>query len=212
MKKIINETGLIAFILIAFLTITEWESTAQECIAGVDAAFDNSSFYCHTDYPIICYSCYTIPGVWCCPENYPMCGMGAPACCTCPSSTIFDDNSEEIKLLRNFRDEILLSSEVGKTLVLLYYDHSDEFVSIINDDPEIKAQIKRMILIFIHSIGSVLDGELFVITKIMAARINNLCDRISAKASPELKKTIETLQEEFNQGLLLKELEINTKL
>ena len=30
--------------------------------------------------------------------------------------------------------------------------------------------------------------------------------------TPELKKTIETLQEEFNQGLLLKELEINTKL
>ncbi len=147
MKKIMGKLGLMVLIFITFLILTSRQSTA-ECIPGVAVENDGNVDYCPSDYPILCCSCITIPMCVCCPESHPISGVapsGATGCCTCAAEMAYKDNKESLSLLREFRDNILSKSPIGREIIKLYYDMSPAIVRAMEENEEFKEDVKEMI-------------------------------------------------------------------
>ena len=62
-----------------------------------------------------------------------------------PGEKIYGEHSEETKLLRHLRDNILNKSPEGQELIKLYYQWSPAIVKAMEEDEEFKADIKEMI-------------------------------------------------------------------
>ena len=63
----------------------------------------------------------------------------------CPIEQIYGEQSEEVDLLRRFRDSILSQTPEGQELIKLYYGLSPVIVAMMNEDEQFKAQVKEMI-------------------------------------------------------------------
>ena len=149
-------------IVCVYLIITSWQSTAQECIPGVDAEIDGNVAHCPSDYPIVCCRSFTIPACVCCPESHPICGKappGVPGCCPspCPAEMAHKDNIESLTLLREFRDTMLRSSPIGQEIIKLYYNMSPVIVRAMEEDEEFKQDVKEMIDEILPMIGGTVE-------------------------------------------------------
>ncbi len=111
-----------------------------------------------------------------CPDDYPddcedgWCCESALACllpselrglfCTkkpeivCPSVALYGEYSEEVELLRDYRDEVLSQTSEGQELIKLYYQWSPSIVKAMEVNEEFKEEVKEMI-----------DGVLLVIRR-----------------------------------------------
>jgi len=63
----------------------------------------------------------------------------------CVPEAIYGEYSEEVELLRNFRDNVLNKSPVGQELIELYYQWSPTIVRAMEADEEFKEEAKEMI-------------------------------------------------------------------
>lgn len=63
----------------------------------------------------------------------------------CPAELIYGENSEEIKLLRIYRDEILSQNPEGQEIIRLYYEWSPALVRTMEEDEAFKEDVKDMI-------------------------------------------------------------------
>ena len=63
----------------------------------------------------------------------------------CPSMQIYGENSEEVQVLRNFRDDVLSQTPAGQELIKLYYQWSPMIVKAMEEDEEFKEEVKEMI-------------------------------------------------------------------
>jgi hypothetical protein len=63
----------------------------------------------------------------------------------CPMEDLYGKNSEEVHILRAFREKVLQNSSQGKQLIQLYYDLSPVIVQLMENNPETKRRIKRTI-------------------------------------------------------------------
>jgi len=63
----------------------------------------------------------------------------------CPFIRIYDENSEEIELLRDFRDNVLSQIPEGQAIRRLYYQWSPAIVKAMEEDEEFKEEVKEMI-------------------------------------------------------------------
>jgi len=64
---------------------------------------------------------------------------------SCPIVAIYGDDSEEVELLRYFRDNILTRSTQGQELIELYYEWSPLIVRSILEDGELKKDLQEMV-------------------------------------------------------------------
>jgi hypothetical protein len=62
----------------------------------------------------------------------------------CPSEAIYGEDSEEVALLRFVRDNILSATPQGQELIQLYYQWSPVIVMAIENDEELKQEIKSL--------------------------------------------------------------------
>jgi hypothetical protein len=58
---------------------------------------------------------------------------------------IFGDDSKEIEVMRDFRDNVLNNTSEGQELIGLYYEWSPVIVNIMKNDKVVKLYIKEMI-------------------------------------------------------------------
>ena len=63
----------------------------------------------------------------------------------CFSGTIYEEDSEEIRHLRSFRDHVLSKTPEGRELIKLYYMWSPVIVKAMEEDEEFKAELKEMV-------------------------------------------------------------------
>ncbi len=63
----------------------------------------------------------------------------------CSLEEIYDASSEEIKHLRNFRDEVLSKTPEGQALIKLYYEWSPAIVNAMVEDKGFRKEVKEMI-------------------------------------------------------------------
>jgi len=99
---------------------------------------------CPPDYPIDCGN------GWCCSLEYPTCGYGEDeGLCfpeePCPSEEIYGSYSEEAKILRSFRDNVLSKTPEGQEIIKLYYQWSPVIVKAMVEDEAFKKKVKEMI-------------------------------------------------------------------
>jgi hypothetical protein len=63
----------------------------------------------------------------------------------CLLNSIYGEGSEEVELLRAFRDEVLSQSPVGQEIIELYYMWSPTIAKVMEEDEEFKENVKEMI-------------------------------------------------------------------
>ena len=119
------------------------------------------------DYEVVCKDeCCEIGvtvccGYECCPNVNECCGgicCRWPYICTrsrecvyswvyeiCPAIRIYGQGSEEVAVLRDFRDEVLSQTPVGQEIIKLYYQWSPAIVKAIEADEEFKEEVKDLV-------------------------------------------------------------------
>ena len=63
----------------------------------------------------------------------------------CPMTSALGKDSNDLKTLRKFRDEVLRKSPVGQEIIKLYYELSPAIVKAMAEDKEFKEEVKDMI-------------------------------------------------------------------
>ena len=63
----------------------------------------------------------------------------------CLFATILGEDSEEVMLLRSFRNNVLSKTPEGQELIRLYYQWSPTIVRAMEEDEEFKEEVKEMI-------------------------------------------------------------------
>ena len=58
---------------------------------------------------------------------------------------IYGENSEEVQVLRNFRDDVLSQTPEGREIIKLYYEWGPIIVKAMGEDEEFKEEMKEMI-------------------------------------------------------------------
>jgi len=69
----------------------------------------------------------------------------APPDETCPAIVLYGAGSEEVKLLRYLRDNLLITTPEGQALITLYYHLSPALVRAMQEDGGLKLEIKDMV-------------------------------------------------------------------
>ena len=87
----------------------------------------------------------------------------------------------------------------GKRYITLFYRHAPEISLLLNKDPKLKLKTIGTIKELLPQIRSLLKGKEARFTPKIIEEIESLIDQFKAQASPELKKTIETIKEKRNQ-------------
>jgi hypothetical protein len=64
---------------------------------------------------------------------------------TCPAVAIYGESSEEVELLRTYRDDVLSKTPEGRKLVSLYYSLSPAVVNAIDSSKVVKGTAKNII-------------------------------------------------------------------
>lgn len=67
----------------------------------------------------------------------------------CPSEELYGEGSEELDVLRHFRDNVLSKTREGKELIELYYQWSPLVVKAMREDEELKKMIREMIVVIL---------------------------------------------------------------
>lgn len=63
----------------------------------------------------------------------------------CPLVKIYGENSEEVKILRSLRDNVLSNSPEGQEIIKLYYQWSPAIVKAMEENEEFKKEMKAMV-------------------------------------------------------------------
>ncbi|MCX5898807.1 MAG: rhodanese-like domain-containing protein [Proteobacteria bacterium] len=63
----------------------------------------------------------------------------------CPAEAVYGENSEEVLLLRDFRDSVLHKTAEGRKVIALYYALSPVLVSMLAEDAELKNRLRAVI-------------------------------------------------------------------
>lgn len=65
--------------------------------------------------------------------------------CACAVNELYSRNSEEVKVLRNFRDQVLRKTQSGRELIRLYYQVSPAIMKAIKEDKGLREKVKETI-------------------------------------------------------------------
>ena len=129
-----------------------FENCEEIISAGGCIEDDNDGNVCPSTYPVDCgndYCCTTIE--WC-PEEGELISY---ECIqkevdnddggVCPSAYLLGERDPRIDVLRQYRDEVLSQSPVGKEIIELYYQFSPFIVMVMKEDESFKEDVKGMI-------------------------------------------------------------------
>jgi hypothetical protein len=104
---------------------------------------DTTTTYCHPDAVCDNYCCDLLLEQ--CVTNW----QGMRECRPYPNNcfifNLYGEDSEEIELLRAFRDEVLNQTSAGQEIIKLYYEWNPLIVEVMNEDEEFKIKLQEMI-------------------------------------------------------------------
>jgi hypothetical protein len=73
----------------------------------------------------------------------------------CPAESIYGEHSREADLLRHFRDGVLSNTTEGQEMIKFYYALSPVVVSALEENPELREEVKGLI----DGIVAIVNGE-----------------------------------------------------
>ncbi|KPJ58467.1 MAG: hypothetical protein AMJ42_03235, partial [Deltaproteobacteria bacterium DG_8] len=107
---------------------------------------------------------------------------------------------EKLLLLRVFRDEILLNTEVGREYVSILYNNSFEIAILLLQEPSLTSQTREVIDELLQSVESLLYNNDMIISQKTIGNIESLLTNFETKASPKLKTAIMKVKEDIKKG------------
>lgn len=111
-------------------------------------------------------------------------------------------------LLRAFRDEVLLNTEVGRDYIFMLYDSSLEIVILLLQDPLSIKQASEVTNELLNSVKSLLYNNEIAISQRTIDDVESLLNQIEPKASPELKSVIKKVRKDIMEEIVFKKLGI----
>lgn len=63
----------------------------------------------------------------------------------CPAEQLYGEHSEEVKLLKRFRDNVLMHMPEGKSLIRLYYRISPDVAAAMRNNAAIRLSMKTLL-------------------------------------------------------------------
>jgi hypothetical protein len=136
----------------------------------------------------------------------------APGAGPCPAAFILGEHSEEIRLIKRFENNTLLKTEKGKKLIAVYYQYSNELLSMFLRDTELRTAVHKLLIDLMPYLTASLHGDTMIMHKSARETINTVCDKIFSLSGPEMQKALRELKRDFNEGRLFRELHINISL
>ena len=126
----------------------------------------------------------------------------------CPASAILGENSpQELSALRDFRDNRLAPTITGRLFIILYYMHSREITSLLENNDDLRAEARELLADILQRLSAcryaACSGALSEDT---VNRINILLDKIDPKASLSLHMSIAFVRQKLHTGELLRSL------
>ena len=112
-------------------------------------------------------------------------------------------------LLRAFRDEILVNTEVGREYIFMLYGNSLEIVILLLQEPSLTSQTKGVIDELLISVESLLYNDEIEISQDTIKNFESLLDQFEGKASPELRTAIKKLKRDIRKERTFKQLGIS---
>jgi hypothetical protein len=64
---------------------------------------------------------------------------------TCPASELLGADDPRLDIVRQFRDEKMVTSKAGRKLIKLYYEQSDDLIDLCEKNPAVKWSLKLML-------------------------------------------------------------------
>ena len=124
----------------------------------------------------------------------------------CPLEASAEDKSQ-LDICRKFRDKVLSRSESGREYVELYYQHSLEITSILLKNRNLRKDAAGLLEKTIPEIRLIIADKKRDIGSELEKGILSFLDRISRKASPDLKIAIDRLMADMKEGRMKEVLE-----
>ena len=145
-----------AYLLNTAACLVRWAYEAEESTTTIPSTTTTTMPYSTTTTS--CSLFQTECGPVCC-EWYESCELDVFCVnpfdfITCPAEHLYGEDSEEVELLRDFRDNVLSQTPVGREITKLYCQRSPVIVKAMEEDEEFKAEVKEVI-----------DGVLLVIRR-----------------------------------------------
>jgi hypothetical protein len=126
----------------------------------------------------------------------------------CPFFFLTNNDTEEITRLRDFRNNVLLKTPIGKKYVKLFYRNAIELLTILINNEDVADQSKRVLEELLPKIKLATQGNKISITPFLLSEIENILTQISMEASVDLQYPIEKLKEDLREETTLNELGI----
>ena len=126
------------------------------------------------------------------------CGPVTP----CTAELLLGEANPLLDLLREFRDTILARSSKGKLYTSLYYQYSPEVSFLLLTDLRLMAESAKVFSKLLLDLKSAVDSGDLILTNEKSAEIVHLLDKISAKASPDLRSALNKLRGDLEKGSL----------
>ena len=139
----LKRIGLMGIVFTCTIWLTFYSGTLSFAQCPDDYPYDCENGWC-CEYLLACLSPSELEGLFCTRKSE----------IECPSLALYGEYSEEVELLRDYRDEVLSQTPVGQEIIKLYYQLSPVIVKAMGEDEEFKEDIKELI-----------DGVLGLITE-----------------------------------------------
>lgn len=119
-----------------------------------------------------------------------------------------DQKGTNLSLLRQFRDDVLAASEVGRDYVFMLYNHSLEILILLLQDPSLIQETTAAIDELLPGITARLNGNEMILSKKQLADFGLLLSRFESKANPELKTAIRKVRKDMRERRAFERLRI----
>jgi hypothetical protein len=126
----------------------------------------------------------------------------------CPFFFLTNNDTEKIARLRDFRNNVLLKTPIGKKYVKLFYKNAIELITILINNEDVADQSKIVLDELLPKIKLAAAGQRINITPTLLLEIENILNQISIEASVELKYAIEKLKQGLKEEKILDEMGI----
>jgi len=119
-----------------------------------------------------------------------------------------EKKDENLLLMRVFRDEIMLNTEVGRGYVFMLYDNSLEIAILLLQEPSLTSKTREVIDELLMSVESLLYHDEMKISQDTIENFVSLLNDFEANASPKLKTAISKLKKDINKREVVEQLGI----
>ena len=134
-------------------------------------------------------------------------GFPFPGLANCPAIMALENNSQQLSILRLFRDDVLSKTDRGQQYVELYYTYGQEISQLLDSDKGLKMQAASVLMEALPLFNRLLAGSTNVeLPEHLARAAKDVADGIGARAGADLRIALDSVIADLHDAAALKQL------